>query len=57
MFFEYLVGCSLFIKSDIIFMGIKSCALFTELGGLVVESLVFYIGINTPRPTFTLGVK
>ena len=36
-------------------MGIKPCVLFTELGGLVVESLVFYIDINTPRPTYFRG--
>ena len=36
------LGCSLFPKSDLNCMGIKPCVLFTELGGLVVESLVFY---------------
>ena len=36
-------------------MDIKSCELFTELGGLVVESLVFYIGKNTPQPTYLRG--
>ena len=49
------VGCSLFPKSDLNSMGIKPCVLFTELGGLVVESLVFYIDINTPRPTYFRG--
>ena len=50
-----MLGCSLFLKSDLNFMDIKSCALFTELGRLVVESLVFYIGIYTPRPTYLRG--
>ena len=36
-------------------MDIKSWALFTELGGLVVESWVFYKGNNTPRPTHLGG--
>ena len=37
-------------------MDIKPCVLFTELvGGLVVESLIFYIDINTPRPTYFRG--
>ena len=36
-------------------MGIKPCVLFTELGGSVVESLVFYLDINTPRPTYFRG--
>ena len=52
---HYTLGCSLFLKSDLNFMDIKSCELFTELGGLVVESLVFYIGKNTPRPTYLRG--
>ena len=33
----------------------KTSLLFTKLGGLVVESLVFYIGIYTPRPTYLRG--
>ena len=45
----------LFPKSDLNSMGIKPCVLFTELGGLVEESLVFYIDINTPRPTYFRG--
>ena len=53
--YAYTLGCSLFLKSDLNFMDIKSCALFTELGRLVVESLVFYIGIYTPRPTYYRG--
>ena len=36
-------------------MGIKSCALFTELGRTVVKSLVFHIGKSTPRPTHLGG--
>ena len=49
------LGCCLFLKSDLNCMDIKPCVLFTELGGLVVESLVFYIDINTPRPTYFRG--
>ena len=45
------VGWSLFLKIDLNFMDIKSCVLFTELGRIVVESMVFYIGKSTPRPT------
>ena len=54
-FDPWTLGCSLFLKSDINCMDIKPCVLFTELGGLVVESLVFYIDINTPRPTYFRG--
>ena len=36
-------------------MDIKSCALFTELGRLMVESLVFYMGIYTPQHTNLRG--
>ena len=50
-----VLGWCLFYKSDIDFMGIKSCALFTELGRIVVKSLVFYIGKSTPRPTHLGG--
>ena len=42
---------SLFLKIDLNLMDIKSCVLFTELGRIVVESMVFYIGKSTPRPT------
>ena len=38
-------------------MDIKSCVLFTELGRIVVESLVFYIGKSTPRHTHLGGKK
>ena len=38
-------------------MDIKSWALFTELGGLVVESRVFYKGNNTPQPTHLGGKR
>ena len=33
----------------------KSCVLFTELEGIVVKSLVFYITKSTPRPTHLGG--
>ena len=45
-----VVGWSLFLKSDLNLMGIKSCALFTELERIVVESLVFFIGKSIPQP-------
>ena len=48
--YECTIGWSLFLKSDLNLMGIKSCALFTELERIVVESLVFYIGKSTPQP-------
>ena len=51
----YTVGWSLFLKIDINFMDIKSCVLFTELGRIVVKSLVFYITKSTPRPTHLGG--
>ena len=51
------LGCSLFLKSDLNFMGIISWALFTKLGELVVESRVFYIGNDTPRPTHLGGKR
>ena len=49
------VGWSLFLKIDLNFMDIKSCVLFTELGRIVVKSLVFYITKSTPRPTHLGG--
>ena len=49
-----VLGWSLFLKSDLNFMDIKYCALFTELGR-IVESLVFYMGKSTPRPTHLGG--
>ena len=45
------LGWSLFLKIDLNLMDIKSCVLFTELGRIVVESMVFYIGKSTPRST------
>ena len=45
------IGWSLFLKIDLNLMDIKSCVLFTELGRIVVESMVFYIGKSTPQPT------
>ena len=54
---SWTLGCSLFLKSDLNFMDIKSWALFTELGGLVVDSWVFNIGNNTPRPTHFGGKR
>ena len=49
------LGCCLFLKSEINFMGMKSCVLFTELGRTVVESVVFYMGKSTPRHTHSRG--
>ena len=49
------LGWSLFLKIDLNFMDIKSCVLFTELGRIVVKSLVFYITKSTPRPTHLGG--
>ena len=46
-----IIGWSLFLKIDLNLMDIKSCVLFTELGRIVVESMVFYIGKSTPRST------
>ena len=51
----YPLGWSLFLKVDLNFMDIKSCVLFTELGRIVVESLIFYIDKSTPRPTHIGG--
>ena len=52
---EWVVGCCLFLKSELNFMGMKSCVLFTELGRTVVESVVFYMGKSTPRHTHSRG--